>query len=170
MFINREKSPATCCCGCTLTCSMINYVVFQSFGLVTAIAQLNVFWILFGLANIVPVVSLYFYNESASVRQWNIFQQCVSLCILVGFLTYSFIHIDHILMYACYEHAGMIHLGSCMKDSRAYFYFAFFFLGGVALMLQVMWVRLFKVYYDELVDKNGDVKYSELPQSETATV
>ena len=168
MFINRERSPTTCCFGCTLTCSMINYVVFQSFGLITAIIHFNVFWILFGLANIVPVVCLYFYNDSVALRRWNVIQQCISLCILIGFLVYTFSHISSIMFLACYEYQGFAHIGSCVKDGRPAFYFAFFFLSGLALMLQVMWVRLFKVYHDELAEiKSDKLEYSELPQTET---
>lgn len=112
MFIDKEQSPTTCCCGCTLTCGIITLFVLQAIGLVASIVELNTGMILFGLANTVPLACLYYYNGCAPVRHWNFLQQIVNLLILIGYLVYGFIIAHNIITLACQDHDGPLHFSN----------------------------------------------------------
>ena len=58
---------------------------------------------------------------------------------------------------------------ACQNMSMTAFYLVFVGVGAVVLTLQIMWVRLFGAYRDELTDKAG-AQYAPLSQNDSLAV
>ena len=174
MCINRETKPITCCCGCTLTCGIITYFVFCALGLISAIASMCWWSISMAVLEIVPVIALYFANESKGVRMWNYIQQCVFLGITVILLIAAIVGIEALVDMICNNEdvIGAIHskdntsefgLSACEDAIRLPVYVVWTCMALIFVPIQIMWVRVFKAYLDELPEKNSEEDYAPIP-------
>ena len=77
--INRDKSPATCCCGCSLTCGVITVGVFYGIDLVVNIFALNTWGILLSLFFLIPIAAMAIWKESKALRFFNFLLQAIIL-------------------------------------------------------------------------------------------
>ena len=71
MCINRDVSPPTCLCGCSLMCGIITVAVLEGLGLLGAIASLEPFSIMGSLLQCAPLIALFIWSESYTVRNIN---------------------------------------------------------------------------------------------------
>ena len=101
MFINRENKPTTCCCGCTLTCGIIVYFIFQVLELASVIVNFNIAGLIGCLFGLAPVVCLYFFNDSWAVRQWNYIWQWILLTGMIIFLLFGFVAATTLISMMC---------------------------------------------------------------------
>ena len=178
MFIDKEKS--TCCCGCSLVCGIITYFVLQCLGLINQLFHFSTAGMTWELLCITPVVCLYFFNESWFVRQWNYIWQCLILTGLILVLVLGLISAHTLISLMCSFAADSVTTedgqqmqfdmsSACENVSMTGFYIIFLIIGAVAITVQVMWVRLFGAYRDELTDKTG-AQYTPLAQNDSVAV
>ena len=67
-WINKEDSPATCCCGCTVQTGVIIVAVLSGLNLLFAIGQVNLSLIMAELILYSPFIALAICNKSWIVR------------------------------------------------------------------------------------------------------
>ena len=92
--VNRDNKPTTCCCGCTLTCAVITYGVFQCLNLLGAFVSLNIGSIIFALITASPVLSLAIWKDSYTVRNINYIWQWICFGGFALFMLFAFILIS----------------------------------------------------------------------------
>ena len=86
--INRDKSPATCCCGCSLTCGIITVGVLYGLELVGCLFALNYSGII-TLAVFLPICAMAIWKESKALRFANFLIQAILLgALIIGLLVW----------------------------------------------------------------------------------
>ena len=177
MCINREVKPVECCCGCSLKCGIITYFVFACLGLVGALTSMCWWSISMSLLEIAPVIALYFANESKAVRMWNFVQQCVFLGITVIMLIAAIVGIEALVDMICNnedviaaieskDNTSEFGLAQCEDAIRLPVYVVWTCVALIFVPIQIMWVRVFKAYLDELPEKSPEEEYSQVPQED----
>ena len=167
MCINRDNSPPTCLCGCSLMCGIITVAVLEGLGLVSAVASLEPFSIMGSVIQIAPLICLFIWKESYTVRQVNYIWQLCGFIFTVTALVVAIFLIEFwdVPSHVCYGASMDAYLGEdreltqCEKQARMWIWI----IWGVAVLLvaplQFQIVRMFKAYRDELKPE----EYSELP-------
>ena len=185
MCIDRDSTPVKCCCGCTLQCGIITYFVFAMLGLIGAIASMNAYSISMSVLEILPLVVLYFKNDSYAVRMFNYVLQCIYLAVIVIALIAAIIGIEALVAWVCNgdwvevtevevtHGAGEpstfeLDTAGCENAVRTPVYIVWSVGCLLFLPIQILWVRVFKAYADELSDKPNSSEYSQLPAEEVA--
>ena len=168
--IDREKSPATCCCGCSLTCGVITVGVLYGLDLVGNIFALNVWGILASLFFLVPIAAMAIWKESKGLRFFNYLLQAIILGASIIALIVLVICIDGYDLpefFCSYNNiidSNDIGQQSCMKAVRLYLYGAWAAACVLWLPLQFLFMSIFKAYHDEL--KEDGQGYSQLPNED----
>ena len=87
--IDREKSPATCCCGCSLTCGIVTIGVLQGFNLAINVFAPNTWGVIGAFLLFFPILLLAFLKESKALRFVNFLIQAISLgCLIIGLIVW----------------------------------------------------------------------------------
>ena len=169
MCINRDDKPTTCCCGCTLKCGIITFGVFAALELLGAVVEMWTFPIIGSLINIAPLVALAIKPDSAGIRLWNYIWQCIALGVIIIGLVAAVIGAEFFIAMICGAASaadGDLAQDTCSNAARIPFYAAILVLIAVLVPLQVLWVRVFKAYYDELKEGGSEAEYAPVPNDE----
>ena len=159
--INRDKSPATCCCGCSLTCGIITVGVLEGINLVINIFALNTWGIIASVAFLIPIVALAIWKESKALRFVNFLIQAIILgAAIVGLLVWVICidgfdlpgHFCGLTSISGDDLGSDLGQRSCEKAVRLYMYVAWAIATVLALPLQFLIMQIFKAYHDELKD------------------
>ena len=131
---------------------------------------------------IMPVSLLFFFRESELMRSLNFVVQCLILVFLIIALLVGLLFIGAIVTLICGEgifeteefdfgpHAGQFDLSfgdnAFCEHSQGFFYGVYFALSLILISIQVIWVRIFGAYKDELKFKQQDAqfRYQRVPQ------
>ena len=178
MCINRDKSPATCCCGCSLECGIITVAVLHAINLCAEIFALNWWGVLFACAFLIPICCLAIWKESKPLRFINFLIQAIILGAAVIGIIIFVIAIEGFDLPE--KFCGVATLGdlgddfgaqlatnSCVKAVKMWLYIVFGALVVIYLPLQWLFMSIFKAYHDELKE-DGSGGYSQLPADEEA--
>ena len=93
LFVNTDEKPATCCCGCSLICGIITYVVFQSIGLVAQLSILNWWGIIGASIFLAPNVWLLMRQDDTTARKVAYIFQCITMGLLLLWILIWFLGI-----------------------------------------------------------------------------
>ncbi len=166
--VNRDNKPTTCCCGCSLTCGVITYGVFQCLNLLGAFVSLNIGSIAFAVISASPVLALAIWRDSYAVRNINYIWQWIIFGGFGLFMLFAFILITmgtQFIDMLCKHGVSTASEGGDLDDqpldndevyehcSNFLSSFAYIIWGSVLLTvtpLQLLWISIFHGYRDEL--------------------
>ena len=90
MCINKDHKPATCCCGCSLICGIITYVVFQCLSVVSTLIIANWWGAILEVIFLAPNVWVLCSQDNLMARKVAyIFQWVVIIGLALGILIWA---------------------------------------------------------------------------------
>ena len=155
MFINRENSPATCCCGCQLEVGIFLAAVLQGLRLVGAIVSLEPKLIAIEVVIYLPLIALAI-NRSWIVRQINyVWQNICLIALIISLLAIVLAEVFlNISAEVCKMETELLNKmqDNCEHNLKTFIYATVLIANVVFVPLQYLIVSIFKAYRDELAD------------------
>ena len=172
MCINRDSSPPTCLCGCSLKCGIITVAVFEILGLLGSISSMQPWSILGSVIQVAPIVALLIYSQSRTIANINYIWKCCEF----GFLLVAIVAFVFILEFYDLPHhvCSTVNLAEsltsqeeqvateCEKHARFWMYIAWGACIVIAVPIQYLIVSIFKAYRDEIKEDDA-TSYNQLP-------
>ena len=85
--INRDSSPATCCCGCSVKCGVITVGVLYGLDAAGNIFAGNLMGIIVSVALLLPIIAMAIWKESKGLRYFNyLVQAAIFFASIIGII------------------------------------------------------------------------------------
>ena len=153
MCINRETKPWSCCCGCSLKCGIITYAVFVVLELIGAFVTKQVGPIIFVVLSLIPLIALAIKPDSWGIRLWNYVWQIIMMAVVcIGGV------IMVISAVGATAVAGSVGGAEAAGAVGSMMLVMLIIALSIMLPLQILWLCIFKAYFEELtLEKVGQL-------------
>ena len=159
LCLKKDTTPWTCCCGCTVTCGVIFYTVWQAIYLFFCILTLQAGIIVPAILVDIPLIVMIIKRKSVSARTcmyiWLWVQFGLFLLMMLVLLI-LIIALTKLLAVGCDDDA------ECVAKFAVWLYLIWFAILLLGSPLQILWIELFKAFRDQLKHSGiGNEKFVE---------